>query len=145
MTFSRASTLTPQICNFLSGRYQRVVLNVQNSGWRLIEAGVPQGSIGPLFFLIFINNLHDELESQTKIFADDTSLFSLVVDNNQSANLTETWIEYVSGPINGRYLSFQIHLSKQLKSIFLGKLALSIHLSFHLMIWKSLGVISRSI
>ena len=44
--------------NFLSGRYQRVVLDGQNSEWAEIAAGVPQGSIlGPLFFLVYIKDL----------------------------------------------------------------------------------------
>ena len=69
------------LSNFLSGRYQRVVLNGKSSEWNEIKAGVPQGSIlGPLFFLIYINDLPKNLESKPKIFADDTSLFSVVLD-----------------------------------------------------------------
>ena len=73
--------------NYLSGRLQRVLLNGQTSSRRPVLAGVPQGSIlGPLLFLIYINDLPDELKSNAKLFADDTSLFSIVKDKNESAN-----------------------------------------------------------
>ena len=46
-----AGPLLSLLSNFLSGRYQRVVLNGKTSEWKQIKAGVPQGSIlGPLFF-----------------------------------------------------------------------------------------------
>lgn len=67
--------------NYLSGRAQRVVLNGSYSDWLFITAGVPQGSIlGPLLFLIFINDIVDEIQATIKLFADDTSLY-IVVDN----------------------------------------------------------------
>ena len=73
--------------NYLSGRFQRVVLNEQTSSWRPVIAGVPQGSIlGPLLFLVYINDLPNELKSSVKLFADDTSLFTIVKDKNESAN-----------------------------------------------------------
>ena len=75
------------ISDFLSNRKQRVVLNGQYSSWANIEAGVPQGSIlGPLFFLIYINDLSENLETNPKLFADDTSLFSIVHDLHLTAN-----------------------------------------------------------
>ena len=52
----------------------------------IVKAGVPQGSIlGPVFFLIYINDLSDDLVSTVKLFADDTSLFSAARDSNISA------------------------------------------------------------
>ena len=71
--------------SFLSGRYQRVLLNGQASSWSPVLAGVPQGSIlGPLFFLIYINDLSHNLSSTVKLFADDTSVFSIVHDIDSS-------------------------------------------------------------
>ena len=70
-----------------SNRKQRVVLNGKYSSWTNIEAEVPQGSIlGLLFFLIYINDLSDNLITNPKLFADDTSLFSIVHDPNATAN-----------------------------------------------------------
>ena len=74
--------------NYLSGRFQRVVLNGQTSSWRPVLAGAPQGSIlGSLLFLIYINDLPNELKSNAKLIADDTSLFTIVKDENESANV----------------------------------------------------------
>ena len=83
--------------NYLPGRFQRVLLNGQTSFWRPILAGVPQGSIlGPLLFLIYINDLPDELKSNAKLFADDTSLFAIVNDKNESANILNNDLKLVS-------------------------------------------------
>ena len=71
------------IKDFLSLRKQRFVLNRKYSIWVNIEAGVSQGSIlGPLFFLIYINDISDDLASNQKLFSDDTSLFSVVQNIN---------------------------------------------------------------
>ena len=74
--------------NFLSCRKQRVVLNVQYSSWVDVKVGVLQRSIlGPLFVLIYINDLPNGWNSNAKLFADDTSLFSAVHNITDSANL----------------------------------------------------------
>ena len=71
--------------NYLHNRKQRVVLNGKASERKRIYSGVPHGSaLGPLLFLIYINDLPDGIISMCKIFADDTSLFSKVLDVNKS-------------------------------------------------------------
>ena len=83
--------------NYLSGRFQRAILNRQTSSWRPVLAGVPQRSIlGPLLFLIYINNLPNELKSNAKLFADDTSLYTIVKDKNESANILNNDLQLIS-------------------------------------------------
>jgi len=73
--------------NYLSNRKQRVVLNNFNSEFSEIESGVPQGSVlGPLLFLIYINDLEKNIKSNIKFFADDTMLFSVIKNPDISAN-----------------------------------------------------------
>ena len=68
------------------------MLNGQNSSWTNVHAGVPQGSIlGPLLVLIYRNDLSDNLTSNAKLFADDTSVFSVVYDVNTSAKELNDW------------------------------------------------------
>ena len=71
--------------SFLSDMYQRVVLNGNFSNWNKIKAGVPQRSIlGPLLFLIYINDLLSELRCSAKLFAEDASLFSVAENVNET-------------------------------------------------------------
>ena len=73
--------------SYLSGRRQRVVLPGSFSEWVYIKAGVPQGSIlGPLLFLLYINDIVKNIGSNIRLFADDTSLF-IIVDNPTTAAL----------------------------------------------------------
>ena len=72
--------------SFLKDRKQRTVLNGQCFSWGNVLAGVPQGSIlGPLLFLIYIIDLTVHLECNAKLFADDTSLFTIVQDPNAAS------------------------------------------------------------
>ncbi len=67
--------------NYIYNRHQRVTLNGSKSDWRSISAGVPQGSVlGPLLFLVYINDLTENIKSQMRLFADDSSIFTPVKD-----------------------------------------------------------------
>ena len=68
--------------SYLHNRQQRVVINGSESSWGRIPSGVPQGSVlGPLLFLIYINDItHEVLNCKIRLFADDTCLF-IEVDN----------------------------------------------------------------
>ena len=74
--------------SYLSGRRQIVVINGMISELASIFAGVPQGSIlGPLLFLVFINDIVNNIQSNIRLFADYTSLY-ITVENTNTAALT---------------------------------------------------------
>jgi hypothetical protein len=63
------------LSNYLDDRKICVVLDGSKSKWHKITAGVPQGSIlGPLMFLIYTNDIVNELESEIYLYADDAVL-----------------------------------------------------------------------
>ena len=96
-TVSISGNLTKLFQSFLSDTQQRVVLNGQHSIWALVLAGAPQGSIlGPPLFLIYFNDFPDNLESLTKLFADDASLFSKVHGPSKSAKLLNYDLQKIS-------------------------------------------------
>ena len=65
------------ISSFLSNRQVRVVLDGKSSQECPVNAGVPQGSIlGPTLFLLYINDLHDDVICDIAIYADDITLYS---------------------------------------------------------------------
>ena len=83
--------------SYLSQRRQRVVINGQSSDWVHILAGVPQGSIlGPLLFLIYINDMVKHIGCSIRLFADDTSLYIIVDCPLQSAQLLNTDLQTIS-------------------------------------------------
>ena len=79
--FGVSGRLLQFLKSYLTQRYQRVVLNGKSSTWLETNAGVPQGSIlGPLLFLVYINDLVGDLESTPYLYADDTALKQTVTN-----------------------------------------------------------------
>jgi len=67
---------------WLEERKQRVCINGSCLGWRQVPSGVPQGSVlGPILFLIYINDLDSGVMNWILKFADDTKIFGRVLDN----------------------------------------------------------------
>ena len=65
--------------SFLSGRSQVVVVDGATSSTVPVTSGVPQGSVlGPLLFLVFINDINSNISSQIRLFADDTIIYRAI-------------------------------------------------------------------
>ena len=75
------------VSSFLSNRSQRVRVNDDYSEWSSVHSGIPQGSIlGPVLFIIFINDLPENVHNCCKIFADDTKLYGPSSNNASLQN-----------------------------------------------------------
>ena len=69
-------------------RKQRVVLGEIKSEWVEVESGVPQGSVlGPLLFVLYINDLPDRVKNQVKLYADDSKIMAVIKDWEDATNL----------------------------------------------------------
>ena len=88
---------------FLKNREQRVVLKGQFSLWKKVNAGVSQGLIlGPLLLLIYINDLPYGLQTNLKLFVDDTSLFSTGQDITTSTVSLNNDLKSLNRQYNGK-------------------------------------------
>ena len=101
-------TVLNWIESFLIGRKQSVVIEGKQSGWEAVISGIPQGSvIGPILFVVFINDLPSEVKhNMCKLFADDCKIYGIVdVSNNTSTiqsdldNLSN-WSQYWQLPFS---------------------------------------------
>ena len=100
--------------DFLSDRCQRVVLNGKESCWENIYSGVPQGSVlGPLLFLIYINDLTENISSNMKLFADDSSLFTKVSDVETAQSLLMSDLRKITSWAHQWKMQFNPDITKQ--------------------------------
>ena len=78
------------IVNFLKDRKQRVLVNGKASEWAEVLSGVPQGSVlGPILFIIYINDLPECVSSCIKLFADDTKLYRVASSTQDCEKVQE--------------------------------------------------------
>ena len=76
--------------HFLIDRWQRVTVMGESSAWSEVTSGVPQGSVlGPLLFLVYINDLPEVVCTKAQIFADDTKLYHTVGNGDQAQELQD--------------------------------------------------------
>ena len=73
---------------FLTGRQQCVIVNGQKSSPGCVTSGIPQGTVlGPLLFVIYINDILENISSDGFLFADDTKIFREITSKEDSLNL----------------------------------------------------------
>ena len=106
------------IRSFLSGRKQRVRVEQEFSTWTTVKSGIPQGSVlGPILFVIFINDMPDEIKSMCQLFADDAKIFRDARSSNDNKELQED-LEKLEDWSKRWQLPFNV---KKCKSLHIGK------------------------
>ena len=123
--------------NFLQNRHQQILVNGQCSSWAPVFVGVPQGSVlGPLFFLIYINDLTKAISSTKKLFADDTSIFSIINDIDVSEHELNSDLMKISMWAYQWKMSFNPDVSKQAQEVIFSKKTQKSYLTqlFHIII-----------
>ena len=106
------------IAKLFSKRDQKVLLNGYCSLWATAFGGVPQDSVlSPLFFLICINDLTKDISSGNKLFADDTSSFSIVNDIDVSEHELNSDLREISMWVYQWKMSFNPDVWKQAQEV----------------------------
>ena len=93
--------------SYLGNRKQKVVIGGSSSTFKPVQAGVPQGSIlGPLLFLIYVNDMTNDLEANIHQFADDTNLLYTYKNFDQVAIIANRDLKKLSEWANTWRVSF---------------------------------------
>ena len=113
-SYGISGSLFTIIKDFLANCQQRVALNRKSSCWSSITAGAPQSSIlGPLFFLIYINDLVDNISSEAKLLADDTFLFTVDFDLDIASNKLNRELDIIYTWAYKWKMQFNLDINKQ--------------------------------
>ena len=104
--------------DFLTRRRQRVLVNGEESSWCDITSGIPQGSVlGPVLFVIFINDLPDDIDGKVKMYADDTKMYRRIT-TSQDRQVMQADLER----LDAWSKKWQLHFNeKKCKVMHLGK------------------------
>ena len=95
-----------------------MTLNCQLPSWSNIEKGVPPGSIlGPVLFLIYINDFSDGLTTNARLFADDISLFSVADNTNMSVTNLNSDLSKINASANQWKMTFKPNPNKQAQEV----------------------------
>ena len=132
--------------SYLEDRHQRVVLNGSQSEYAEINSGVPQGSVlGPLLFLVYINDLEQDIKSKVKFYADDTMLYSIVKNPLLSADELNYDLDKIHRWAHQWKMQFNPNPTKQANEIvFLAKTRNPITLLYYLMVIQLLRQINKN-
>ena len=101
---------------FLSDRQQCVRVEQEYSNWSRVKSGIPQGSVlGPILFVIFINDMPDVVDCFIQIFADDAKVFNKVnLREDNSGRRLQNDIDSLSSWSNKWQLPFNVSKCKVL-------------------------------
>ena len=90
---------------WLTHRKQRVIVDGEISNWKSVLSGVPQGSVlGPILFLIYINDLEADISSIVLTFADATKVFRKVTNYTDKQSLQDDLDKLVKWSEKGQML-----------------------------------------
>ena len=96
------------IKSFLTNRKQRVNVEGKVSDWATVKSGVPQGSVlGPILFVIYINDMPNVVTNACKLFVDDAKIFADA--SKRDTKLQEDMTNFVCGPTCGNYHSTKLN------------------------------------
>ena len=114
------------IDSYLKNRHQCTIVNHVKSNWQITKCGVPQGStLGPLLFLIYINDLPTNTKMNVQLFADDAILtlsrrtpIKLQNDVNKELNEIDIWMKLNKLSINYNKTNYMIITKKKINHKF---------------------------